>query len=44
MKDRKALAEIVIEPEKGWRLPTFGSGKPNGQFRKFGFCNWNVAL
>ena len=28
MKERKALAEIAIDSQRGWMLPTFGSKKP----------------
>ena len=28
MKERRAVAEIVVNPSKGWTLPTFGSKKP----------------
>jgi hypothetical protein len=39
MKDRKALAEIAIDPETGWLLPTFGSGKPNRYWAHVHFEN-----
>lgn len=32
MKQKKALAEILVDAKRGWCLPTFGSKKPD-QFR-----------
>ena len=28
MKERRAIAEIEVDADKGWNLPTFGSRKP----------------
>src|SRR5437867_6860804 len=28
MKERRALAEIAVDTERGWVLPTFGSNQP----------------
>jgi hypothetical protein len=28
MKERRAIAEIAVDPQRGWVLPTFGSKKP----------------
>ena len=28
MKKRKAIAEITVEPQRGWFLPSFGAKKP----------------
>jgi hypothetical protein len=29
MKQKKAIAEIAVDPKRGWVLPTFGSKKPD---------------
>ncbi len=29
MKQKKALAEIAVDPKRGWVLPMFGSKKPD---------------
>ena len=39
MQDKKAQAEIMVDPEKGWLLPTFGSKKP-GLFRYWGHVHF----
>jgi hypothetical protein len=28
MKERRAIADIAVDPQRGWGLPTFGSKKP----------------